>query len=124
MQIFILEENDGDMTETSDSGFTEINQSRISEGSQYDSKSGNASPNLNSLDENNSPATCENSTTDGSELKEQKIEEEEDESSASSTSSEDSDEDYDDSDQSGSEKKSVFNWVSGINQINSGGCVI
>jgi hypothetical protein len=114
------------MTETSDSGFTEINQSRTSEGSQCDTKSGNASPNLNSLDENNFPATCENLTTDavGSEIEEQKMDENDDDSSSSS-SSEDSDEDYDDSDQSGSEKKSVFSWVSILLiTISESGCVI
>lgn len=127
MQIlkFILEENDGDMTETSDSGFTEINQSRTSEGSQCDTKSGNASPNLNSPDENNSPAICEKLKTDavGSEIEEQKMDENDDDSSSSS-SSEDSDEDYDDSDQSGSEKKSVLSWVSALTiAISESGCV-
>lgn len=112
------------MTETSDSGFTEINQSRTSEGSQCDTKSGNTSPNSNSMDENNSlTAACENSEN----LAIGKIESEQEEdvngessmnndddssSASSSSSSEDSDEDYDDSERSGNEKSSVLSWVS------------
>lgn len=111
------------MTETSDSGFTEINQSRSSEGSQCDTKSGNTSPNSNSMDENNSLTACENSenlTLDevvGCEQEDANVEtsmnndDDSSSSSSSSSSSEDSDEDYDESERSGDDKSSVFSWV-------------
>jgi hypothetical protein len=101
------------MTETSDSGFTEINQSRSSDGSQCD-KSGNTSPALNSMDESNSQAAnSENilmaagGENDGNS---KGGEESNTNSDSNSSSSEDSDDDYEDSDQDG--KKGVLSWVS------------
>lgn len=102
-------END-DMTETSDSGFTEINQSRSSDGSQCD-KSGNTSPTLNSMEESNSQAANSENllmAAGGGNDQDSKIEESN--TNSDSSSSEDSDDDYKDSDQDG--KKSVFSWVS------------
>lgn len=103
------------MTETSDSGFTEINQSRSSDGSQCD-KSGNTSPALNSMEESNSQAANSEKlllTPNGANDHDQDSKEEEsnvNSSSNSSSSSEDSDDDYEDSEQGG--KQSVFSWVS------------
>lgn len=109
--MFFLENDD--MTETSDSGFTEINQSRSSDGSQCD-KSGNTSPALNSMDESNSQAAnSENLIMAAGGANKRKEGGEElnmNSDSMPSSSSEDSDDDYEDSDQDG--KKSVYNWVS------------
>lgn len=101
------------MTETSDSGFTEINQSRSSDGSQCD-KSGNTSPVLNSMDESNSQASnSENlliATGGGNDQDIKGGEESNMNSDSMPSSSEDSDDDYEDSEQDG--KKGVLSWVS------------
>lgn len=102
------------MTETSDSGFTEINQSRSSDNSQCD-KSGNTSPALNTMDESNSQAANSDliMSAGGRNIQDCKGEESNtnsDSMRSSSSSSEDSDDDYEDSEQDG--KKSVFSWVS------------
>lgn len=100
------------MTETSDSGFTENNQSRSSDGSQCD-KSGNASPALNSMDESNSQAANSENllmSAGGRSDQESKNEESNTNSDSMQSSSEDSDDDYEDSERG--EKKSVFSWVS------------
>lgn len=102
------------MTETSDSGFTEINQSRSSDSSQCD-KSGNTSPALNSMDESNSQAAnSENLLMAAGGAKDQDIikggEESNMNSDSMQSSSEDSDDDYEDSEQD--EKKGVLSWVS------------
>lgn len=100
------------MTETSDSGFTEINQSRSSDGSQCDK-----SPTLNSMEESNSQAAnsenSENIILAAGSGNDQESQESKDTSNSDSmsSSSEDSDDDYEDSEQGG-DQKSVYSWVS------------